>query len=40
MPPIFDVSELMRLLDSLCYITGNHSDVCYEGESFVRIALM
>lgn len=26
MPPIFDVSELMRLLDSLCYITGNHSD--------------
>ena len=26
MPPIFDVRELMRLLDSLCYIIGNHSD--------------
>jgi len=26
MPPIFDVSELMRLLDSLCYITSNYSD--------------
>ena len=32
MPPIFDVSELMRWLDSLCYITGIHT-YCflYEG---------
>lgn len=35
MPPIFDVRELMRLLDSLGYLTGNHLDGLQES---VRIS--